>query len=94
MDGMTLELLDVSSSPASSLPADVVVVGATSSPDGPSLFADAAFSSLGPVLAGVGQNGSADRLVRLPATAGEAPVVAVIGIGPEATPAALRSAAG
>jgi leucyl aminopeptidase len=97
---MTLATLSVSAAPASSIAADVLVVGVTRTEEGPRLVGDARLiellrPSLGD-LALLGITGSKDDLVRLPAPEGlAAKSLALVGLPSSApTPAQLRYAAG
>ncbi|MCP2030774.1 leucyl aminopeptidase [Okibacterium sp. HSC-33S16] len=87
-----LELL-VSSSSATTISADVLVVGATVKRGGPQLLAPEGFENLANSLEAIGVTGSADQLVRIPGT-GTAGSIAIIGLGSEVTSDALRTAAG
>ncbi|WP_091187380.1 leucyl aminopeptidase [Paramicrobacterium humi] len=91
---MSVETLDFSTANPLTIDADVVIVGAVSTSDGPRLHAAAGFEWLGDALAGIGASGAPDRLVRVPGNGSAAPVVAIVGIGDAATVEALRYAAG
>lgn len=91
---MTLPTLQVLSAPAEEIEADVLVVGATSGPDGPTLLAPDAYASIADQLDVVGVTGAADELVRLPDTIGASTAIAVIGLGKVYDADAVRRAAG
>lgn len=92
---MSLTTLDFTTAEAANIEADVVVVGALNDDGGPQLYASPGFEWLDSgLLSGVGASGTADRLVRVPARGGAAPIVAVVGLGASSTPDALRNAAG
>lgn len=94
MKGMSVPVLSVSTSPAVESSVDVLVVGAVSSGSSASLHAVEDFSALGESLDAIGVSGSADQLVRIPATIGSARSIAIIGIGTDVTADSLRDAAG
>jgi leucyl aminopeptidase len=91
---MTSPELSLSSEPPVESAADVVVVGAIATDDGPRLFADAAFEPLAARLASLGVTGGRDELVRIPAVVGSAGSIAITGLGSEPGPDALRLGAG
>ncbi|MCW4459607.1 leucyl aminopeptidase [Microbacterium sp. MPKO10] len=74
--------------------ADITIVGAIATPDGPRLHAVDGFESLSGVLSALGVSGAADSMTRAVVPDSPSTVVAVIGIGREATPESLRQAAG
>ncbi len=76
------------------LATDVVVVAATTSKEGPVLLAHPSFSGVADQLKALGFTGRADELLRLPALAGAAGSIAVIGVGDAVTVDTLRAAAG
>ncbi len=90
---MAVPELSVSASSASDFSADVLVLGATSLGKTPQLHAPAGFEYLSESLAAIGVTGSVDQLVRVPGTA-QAGSIAIIGIGSDLSPDALRLAAG
>ncbi|GGE87976.1 leucyl aminopeptidase [Mycetocola zhadangensis] len=85
--------LSVSSSPASDFATDVLVLGATANGNGPELLAPAGFDWLADSLKAIGATGAVDQLIRVPGNS-TANSIAIIGIGSEVTPDALRIAAG
>jgi leucyl aminopeptidase len=91
---MTVPDLSVSSAPALESAADVIIVAARSTDDGPLLTADPAFNALGDQLDRLGVTGGRDELVRIPASLGAAGSIAIIGLGSDVTSDALRHAAG
>ncbi|GAB2515562.1 leucyl aminopeptidase [Paramicrobacterium agarici] len=86
--------LDFVSDSAGHSAADVTVVGAVSTKDGPRLHAAPGFESLEEVLTQLGVTGSPDSFARVILPDAPSTVVAVIGIGREVTPETLRAAAG
>lgn len=93
---MTLAALQLSSDPALSVSADVLVLGVSSSDSGPNLHTDdPAFQELRSTLASLGVTGAEDEVRRLAAPAGSAKSLALVGLGTgEVTPNLLRRAAG
>ncbi len=91
---MTSPRITFSDSTASSIKADVLVVGAVQGADGPRIVASEAFPEIAAQFALVGFSGKADELLRLPPLEGAAHTVAVIGLGSERSVDALRYAAG
>lgn len=91
---MTVPDLSVSAAPAIESAADVIIVAARSTDDGPKLTADPAFDALAEQLATLGMTGARDELVRIPASFGTTGSIAIIGLGSELTADALRHAAG
>jgi leucyl aminopeptidase len=85
--------LSVSSSPASDLITDVLVLGATTNGGTGKLLAPASFDWLADSLSSIGATGAVDQLTRIPGN-GSVGSIAIIGIGTEVTPDALRVAAG
>ena len=85
--------LSVSASSASDFAADVLVLGATANGGVPQLLASAGFESLSESLKAIGATGAVDQLIRIPG-ASPATSIAIIGVGAEVTPDALRIAAG
>ena len=91
---MSVPELSVSSSAPADSTADVLVVGSLSSGSSATLHAAPGFSSLGDVFDAIGVSGSADQLVRIPASVGAAGSIAIIGLGSDAGLDSLRNAAG
>ena len=91
---MTAPSLTVTDSPAARADADVVLLAARKTADGPELLAVDGFEWVAPLLATMGARGAADELTRLPGTGSGPRVVAVAGIGERADVANLRLAAG
>lgn len=91
---MVLPSLSLSPQPALDSAADVLVLAALSTPDGPVLVADSAFEAIAAHFTALGVTGRRDEVVRLPATIGAAGAIAIVGLGNELTPDALRLAAG
>ncbi|MGG7510154.1 leucyl aminopeptidase [Plantibacter sp. YIM 135249] len=91
---MTHPLLHVLSTPAEEIEADVVVLGATSGAEGPTLHAPEAYAGIADRLAVLGVTGAADELVRLTDPTGRSAAVAIIGLGKYFDADALRRAAG
>jgi leucyl aminopeptidase len=94
---MPTPTLELSSSPVSASPADVVVVFVTSGDDGPEVVAAADLEWVSGELRLLGASGAAEELTRLPGRKnGEngARIVAVAGVGERADAASIRLAAG
>jgi leucyl aminopeptidase len=91
---MTVPSISVSADPSIHSTADIVVVGAVQSSEGPVLFADAGFEIVAEQLTAVAVTGAKDQIVRLPPVAGAAGSIAVIGLGSDVSADALRYAAG
>jgi leucyl aminopeptidase len=91
---MTVPALAVSAQPPLESTADVLIVAARATQDGPVLAADPAFEALAAYLPALGASGARDELVRIPASVGAAKSIAVVGLGSELTTDALRHAAG
>ncbi|MCU1514772.1 MAG: leucyl aminopeptidase [Microbacteriaceae bacterium] len=93
---MTVAALRLTSNPAESLTADVLVLGVSSTDDGPRLRAEGAgYENLAASLASIGVTGGKDELRRLPGIGGSATSIAIVGLGAgPVTPDALRLAAG
>jgi leucyl aminopeptidase len=89
---MTVSTLTTSTTAATEIEADVLVVGVRKSATGPELTLDV--DGLADVLASVGVTGARDELVRLPGSAVRASSIALIGIGDSLDAEALRYAAG
>ncbi|MGJ8721853.1 MAG: leucyl aminopeptidase [Salinibacterium amurskyense] len=93
---MTVATLHLSTSSASELESDVLVIGVVKTDSGPRLVdASPELSSFEQSLSVIGATGAADELYRIPATGIAAPAVAFIGLG-DTSPSAesLRYAAG
>jgi len=91
---MSVPELRSSELPPTASEADVVLLTAVSTPDGPRLLDVEGYAWVAPLLAGLGATGGADELVRLPSSAEGPAVVAVAGVGERADAAALRLAVG
>lgn len=91
---MTVPRISVSRAPSLESTADVLVVGAVQSPEGPVLFADPGFEALADQFAAVAVTGAKDQVVRFATVAGSAGSIAVVGLGSVASADALRYAAG
>ena len=92
--------LTLSTSAPSSIDADAVVIGVIKGEDGPVLAPGAAeldqalHGSLAATLATLGVTGQAEEVTRLPGGgAVTAPLIAAVGLGPDALPAPRRCAA-
>ncbi|QAV71537.1 leucyl aminopeptidase [Salinibacterium sp. UTAS2018] len=95
-EDMTVATLHLSTSPASELTSDVLVIGVVKTESGPKLVdASPALASFEQSLSVIGATGAADELHRIPATGIAAPAVAFIGLGDAARSTEnLRYAAG
>ncbi|WP_035840268.1 leucyl aminopeptidase, partial [Cryobacterium roopkundense] len=94
---MTVPQLFLSNQPVFESDADVIVVAAVQSADGPTLLADPALHFVAGQLSALGMTGARDELVRIAAPLGSNPTVrsiAVIGLGRETSTNSLRYAAG
>ncbi|WP_231595172.1 leucyl aminopeptidase [Salinibacterium sp. SWN1162] len=93
---MTVATLHLSTSPASELTSDVLVIGVVKTESGPKLVdASPALASFEQSLSVIGATGAADELHRIPANGIAAPAVAFIGLGDAARSTEnLRYAAG
>jgi leucyl aminopeptidase len=92
---MTVPALQLSTAPASSTDADLLVVGVLAGEDGPALQTDdPVLRPLQDVLAELGVRGAPDELVRVPAPAGVSARVALAGLGSSIGVDTLRAAAG
>ncbi|SFR78045.1 leucyl aminopeptidase [Agromyces sp. CF514] len=91
---MSVPELRVTDLPPTASEADVVLLTAVSTADGPRLLEIDGYEWVGPLLAGLGATGAADDLVRLPSSVDGPAVVAVAGAGERADAAALRLAVG
>ena len=85
--------LSVSATSASDIATDVLVLAAKANGSGPELLAPVGFESLADSLKAIGATGAVDQLIRIPgnSTVGS---IAIVGVGSEVTPDALRIAAG
>jgi leucyl aminopeptidase len=91
---MTIATLTLTSDSATSLAVDVLVLGVSSTDEGPVLHADGPeFDRLRASLAAIGVTGARDSLRRLPAI-GAAGSLALVGLGSQLTADAIRYAAG
>ncbi|EAR23753.1 aminopeptidase [marine actinobacterium PHSC20C1] len=93
---MTVATLHLSTSSASEVETDVLVIGVIKTESGPKLVDDSsALSSFAEALSAIGATGAQDELLRIPASGIGASAVAFIGIGDQTiTPEVLRYAAG
>ena len=92
---MAIPALELSSSPALSTDAALIVLGVSRGSEGPELVAPAdAYPELRGMLAALEVTGAADEYRRAPATDGSPVPFALIGLGAAATRESLRSAAG
>jgi leucyl aminopeptidase len=73
---------------------DFVIVGVQQSESGPQLFASPGYEGVTDHFEALGVTGATDQLVRLPAPAGAASSLALIGLGKTISHDSLRSAAG
>lgn len=95
-EDMTVATLHLSTSSASELESDVLVIGVVKTDSGPKLIdASPELASFEQSLSVIGATGAADELHRIPATGIAAPAVAFIGLGDSSpTAESLRYAAG
>ncbi|MET4158188.1 leucyl aminopeptidase [Agromyces sp. PvR057] len=91
---MSVPELRTSDLPPTASDADVVLLTAVSTPDGPHLLDVDGYAWVAPLLAGLGSTGAADELLRLPSQSDGPSVVAVAGVGERADAASLRLAVG
>jgi leucyl aminopeptidase len=93
---MTVPALRLSTDTATTVTADLVVLGVAAGKDGPTLLTDnEAFSSIAASLGAIGATGGVDELLRIPAPEGVAASIALVGLGSEPlSPNSLRYAAG
>ncbi|KQM83510.1 leucyl aminopeptidase [Agromyces sp. Leaf222] len=91
---MSVPELRTSELPPTASEADVVLLTAVSTPDGPRLLDVDGYAWVAPLLAGLGVSGAADELVRIPSSGDGPAVVAVAGVGERADAASLRLAVG
>jgi leucyl aminopeptidase len=62
---MTVPRISVSADPSIESTADIIIVGAVQSPDGPVLFADPGFDVVADQFAAIAVTGAKDQVVRL-----------------------------
>ena len=91
---MTFPSLSVSPLSALDAQADVLVVAARVVNGKPTLHAEAGFAVIGDHLEALGVTGGKDEVTRIPAIVGSAASIAIVGLGSETGPDALRYAAG
>lgn len=93
---MTVAALHLTSDSALTVPSDVLIVGVSSTDDGPTLHMDdSAFDEIRGALKALGVTGAEDEVRRLAAPSGSAKSVALVGLGSaNVTPNVLRRAAG
>jgi len=93
---MTVASLSLAHNSPFDIDTDVLVLGVRASDDGPQLLSDAIeLAGLGSSLAAIGVTGGVDELVRVPAPAGNARSIALVGLGSSAPDTdSLRYAAG
>lgn len=91
---MSSPQLSVTAESPITLDVDVIVIGATAGPDGPTLVADSSFPDALSHLKSLGFSGKADELLRLPALEGMTATLAVIGLGASVSAHTLRRGAG
>ena len=93
---MTVASLSLAHNSPFDIDTDVLVLGVRASDDGPQLLSDAIeLAGLGSSLAAIGVTGGVDELVRVPASAGNARSIALVGLGSSAPDTdSLRYAAG
>jgi leucyl aminopeptidase len=91
---MTVPRISVSADPSIESTADIIIVGAVQSPDGPVLFADPGFDVVADQFAAIAVTGAKDQVVRLAPVVGAAASIAVVGLGSDVTLENLRYAAG
>ncbi|NQX27546.1 leucyl aminopeptidase [Microbacteriaceae bacterium VKM Ac-2854] len=92
---MSLASLSFSAAPATEIEADALVLGVSSTPDGPRLHAGDEFAGIASSLEALGVTGALDTITRIPGANGSAELIAVVGLGSgEPTPGTLRAAAG
>lgn len=93
---MTVPALRLSTDTATTVTADLVVLGVAAGTDGPTLLSDnPAFSSIAASLGSIGVTGGVDELLRIPAPEGVAASIALVGLGSGPIgPNSLRYAAG
>jgi len=89
---MTVSILTTSTTAATDIEGDVLVVGVRKTTTGPELVLDV--DGLSDVLSSLGVTGARDELVRLPGSAVRASSIALIGMGDAVDAEAVRYAAG
>lgn len=89
---MTFSSLSVSSAPATSADADVLLLAAVTVDGAPFVRATEEFAELDQQLAALGFTGASEQLVRIPATVGSARSIAIVGLGKTVSTESLRSA--
>src|SRR4051794_2791841 len=91
---MPLPTLRLSSALPADIEADVLVLGAMKNGSGFTVPELPGLDGLADLLEGIGVTGARDQVVRIPGTGVSAGSIAIVGLGGEATPEALRYAAG
>src|SRR3954471_5860902 len=91
---MPLPTLRLSSEPPADIEADVLVIGATKNVSGFTVPELPGLDGLADLLGGIGVTGARDQVLRIPGTGVGAASIAIVGLGADATPEALRYAAG
>lgn len=89
---MTFSSLAVSSAPATSSEADVLLLAAVTVDGAAFMRAAAEFAELDEQLAALGFTGASEQLVRIPASVGSAQSIAIVGLGKTVSTESLRSA--
>ncbi|HEY9425443.1 MAG TPA: leucyl aminopeptidase, partial [Microterricola sp.] len=89
---MTFSSLAVSSAPATSSEADVLLLAAVTVDGAAFMRAPDEFAELDEQLAALGFTGASEQLVRIPATVGSARSIAIVGLGKTVSTESLRSA--
>ncbi|RZU65279.1 leucyl aminopeptidase [Microterricola gilva] len=89
---MTFSSLAVSSAPATSSEADVLLLAAVTVDGAAFMRAPAEFVELDEQLAALGFTGASEQLVRIPASVGSARSIAIVGLGKTVSTESLRSA--
>ncbi|MET0853325.1 MAG: leucyl aminopeptidase [Microterricola sp.] len=89
---MTFSSLAVSSAPATSSEADVLLLAAVTVDGAAFMRASAEFAELDEQLAALGFTGASEQLVRIPASVGSARSIAIVGLGKTVSTESLRSA--
>src|SRR4051812_17472248 len=93
-EGMPLPPPRLSTAPPADIEADVLVLGATKNGSGVTMPELPGLDDLAELIEGIGVTGARDQVVRIPGTGVSAGSIAIVGLGGEATPEALRYAAG
>jgi leucyl aminopeptidase len=91
---MSSPQLSVTAESPITLDVDVIVIGATAGPDGPTIVADPSFPDTLSHLTSLGFSGKADELLRLPALEGMSATLAIVGLGTSVSAHSLRRGAG